>query len=86
MKPHRNGRVPPRILEAITPVAGKHELDTQPGGRLAKRSDLVAGGGGKKKDLAHTGSAQQYHGSSTAGTAVPGPRRPVDRRDRLAYS
>src|SRR5687768_12846278 len=38
---HRNRLVPPGIVDAIAPIAGKHQTNTQRIGRFSERPDLI---------------------------------------------
>jgi hypothetical protein len=48
-----NRAVAPGIVELLTPVGGKHELDAQLLGGIVERPQLIAGGGRQEKDASH---------------------------------
>lgn len=72
---NRNRLIPPRVLELVAAVAGKHQAYAQLLCRFAEGANLVAGGGGTQENACHRwnsiGSAQQYHASVIIGTRTP---------------
>ena len=53
MEPNGDGAVPPRVRELVAAVGRKHELHTEPFGRLAEHPRLIPGRRREQKNSSH---------------------------------
>ena len=57
VEPDGDRAIAPRVVELLTPIRGKHELDAQLLGGIVERPQLIAGGRREKEDSSHVTQA-----------------------------